>query len=45
MSREDDLPFATLAEVTAAARAFLEPVLTGERVERWSAQLRRWLPA
>jgi predicted nucleotidyltransferase component of viral defense system len=40
MAREDQLPWSTLAYVTSAARAFLDPVLAGGLDARW--QPLRW---
>lgn len=42
MAREDQLAWATLAEVTAAARAFLDPVLAGESDRAWSPETWSW---
>jgi hypothetical protein len=35
MAREDELAWPTLADVTRAARAFLEPVLRSEAGPTW----------
>jgi hypothetical protein len=45
MAREDQLPWTTLADVTAAARAFLDPVLTPAAPARWDPVTRQWTPA
>ena len=42
MAEADDLPWATLASVTAAARAFLDPVLAGETAMRWRPASWSW---
>ena len=42
MAREDQLPGPTLAEVTAAARAFLDPVVAGELDAAWSPGAWAW---
>jgi len=42
MAREDQLPWPTLAEVTAAAKAFLDPVLVGELAATWSPSAWTW---
>jgi hypothetical protein len=42
MAREDQLAWPTLAEVTAAARAFLDPVLDGELDATWSPRAWAW---
>ncbi|HEY4014323.1 MAG TPA: nucleotidyl transferase AbiEii/AbiGii toxin family protein [Polyangiaceae bacterium] len=42
MARADQLTWATLAEVTAAASAFLDPVLAGERSATWDNDEWRW---
>ena len=44
MAREDRLRWETLAQVTEAASAFLDPVLTGELAAIWDPQTWRWLP-
>jgi hypothetical protein len=41
LARDDDLPWATLEEVYAAARAFLDPVLA-DRAGEWDAKTGRW---
>lgn len=41
MAETDELPWPTLAEVTAAARAFLDPPLLGNGA-RWSPRKWRW---
>jgi hypothetical protein len=43
MAREDRLAWASLANVTAAAKAFLDPVLAGPIVATWAADTRRWI--
>jgi hypothetical protein len=45
MAAEDDLPWPTLSSVTAAARAFLDPMLAGEKGDRWSPETWTWAPA
>ena len=45
MAAEDDLPWPTLSSVTAAARAFLDPVLAGGKGDRWSPATWTWAPA
>lgn len=42
MARADRLAWPTLAEVTSAAGAFLDPVLAGERDATWSPSDWRW---
>lgn len=42
MAREDELAWPTLAEVTAAARAFLDPVLAGGLDATWSPGAWAW---
>lgn len=42
MAREDELAWATLDDVTAAARAFLDPVLAGELEATWMPAEWRW---
>jgi len=42
LAREDELAWPTLAEVTAAARAFLDPVLAGELDAAWSPGAWAW---
>ena len=42
MAREDELAWPTLAEVTAAARAFLDPVLAGGLDAAWSPGTWAW---
>lgn len=42
MAREDQLHWATLDQVTKAARAFLEPVLAAELDARWLPAEWRW---
>ena len=42
MAREDELPWPTLADVTGAARAFLDPVLTGEIAASWNPKTWTW---
>jgi len=44
MSAEDDLPRPTMSLVTAAARAFLDPVLAGGKGDRWSPATWTWAP-
>lgn len=42
MAREDQLPWATLEDVTAAARAFLDPILAGGLDATWLPAEWRW---
>ena len=42
MAREDRLAWATLAEVTAATKAFLDPVLAGNASLTWIPDAWRW---
>ena len=42
MARDEQLAWQTLAEVAAAARAFLDPVLAAEIAARWSPDEWRW---
>jgi hypothetical protein len=42
MAREDDLAWPTLAEVTAAAKALLDPVLAGGESGTWDPGTRKW---
>jgi hypothetical protein len=42
MAELDDLPWRTLAEVEAVARAFLDPLLSSERDERWNPRSWTW---
>jgi hypothetical protein len=44
MAAEDDLPCPTLSSVTAAARAFLDPVLAGVKGDRWNPSTWAWAP-
>jgi hypothetical protein len=44
MAREDELPWHTLADVTAAARAFLDPVLAHAAPATWDPENWRWRP-
>ena len=41
LAREDQLPWSTLADVTAAARAFLDPALAGVR-GTWRREIWSW---
>ncbi|WP_373044325.1 nucleotidyl transferase AbiEii/AbiGii toxin family protein [Vulgatibacter sp.] len=43
MARADGLAWSTLDEVTDAARAFLDPILRGERAARWDPTAWRWV--
>lgn len=43
MAREDGLRWTTLDEVLEAARAFLDPVLSGDPVATWSPRSWRWV--
>jgi hypothetical protein len=42
MAREDQLASPTLAEVTTAAKAFLDPVLAGDLDDIWSPESWTW---
>jgi hypothetical protein len=42
MAREDHLTWPTLAEVTAAAKALLDPVLADRKSGTWDPRLRSW---
>lgn len=42
MAKEDELPWPTLAEVTRAAREFLEPVLRGKAEADWAPERWSW---
>jgi hypothetical protein len=42
MAASDDLPWPTLADVAAAVRAFLDPILSGTAVARWDPAGWRW---
>jgi hypothetical protein len=42
MAGSDDLPWPTLADVLAAARAFLDPVLIGTSAAKWDPAGWRW---
>lgn len=42
MAKEDELPWPTLAAVTEAARAFLDPILAEDRDGRWNATEWAW---
>ena len=44
MAREDRLAWATLPDVTEAARQFLDPVLTAKIEATWDPQNWRWQP-
>jgi hypothetical protein len=44
MARDDQLAWRMLAEVTAAARAFLDPVLTGGLDASWNPESWDWRP-
>ena len=44
MAREDQLTWPTLADVTAAAKSFLDPVLTGALDARWVPKTWSWRP-
>jgi hypothetical protein len=44
MAREDRLPWPTLAEVTAAVRAFLDPVLEEGPAAAWDPRAWAWSP-
>lgn len=43
LAREDRLAWASIADVTAAAKAFLDPVLAEPIVATWAADARRWI--
>ena len=45
MAREDDIKWATLAQVTAAAKAFLDPVLAATAPATWDPGTWRWSPS
>ncbi|MBI5490302.1 MAG: nucleotidyl transferase AbiEii/AbiGii toxin family protein [Deltaproteobacteria bacterium] len=45
MADEDDLPWRTLADVLSAVGGFLDPVLRGEPVRRWSPTMWTWSQA
>ena len=42
IAREDELPWATLVDVTAAARAFLDPVLVADLDAMWNPKIWAW---
>ncbi len=42
MAKSDQLAWRTLADVTTAAKAFLDPILAGERNARWEPASWRW---
>jgi hypothetical protein len=42
MAREDELPWPTLDDVTAAARSFLDPVLAGNLDATWEPERWSW---
>jgi hypothetical protein len=44
MARQNRLPWTDLAEVTDAARAFLDPVLGGTTEATWDPASWRWIP-
>jgi hypothetical protein len=44
MAQPDELPWRTLFEVEAAARAFLDPVLSSGREARWNPVGWKWEP-
>lgn len=43
MAKADQLAWPTLADVAAAAKAFLDPILVGEREARWDPTSWRWV--
>jgi len=43
MAYTDQLAWPTLAVVTEAAKAFLDPILAGEREARWDPTFWRWV--
>ncbi len=43
MAREDQLAWPTLTDVTAAAKAFLDPVLAGGLDSAWNVETWRWV--
>jgi hypothetical protein len=43
MAKADQLAWSTLTDVTAAAKAFLDPILAGERAARWDPKSWRWV--
>jgi hypothetical protein len=42
MAHEDQLPWPTLDDVTAAVRAFFDPVLVGHELSQWNPKARSW---
>lgn len=42
MARDDELPWATLREVTEHAKAFLDPILAGETSAEWDPDASVW---
>lgn len=44
MAREDQLPWVTLADVTTAAQAFLDPALAGGLCAGWDPSVWEWSP-
>jgi hypothetical protein len=42
MAGEDQLAWPTLADVTAAARAFLDPILLGDLGAKWEPKTWDW---
>jgi hypothetical protein len=42
MAVDNELPWATLAAVTAAARGFLDPILRGVDDATWDPAMWRW---
>ena len=43
MAKADQLAWPTLADVTEAAKAFLDPILADEREARWDPTSWRWV--
>jgi len=43
MAKADQLAWSTLTDVTAAAKAFLNPILASERAARWDPKSWRWV--
>lgn len=43
MAKADQLTWSTLADVTAAAKAFLDPILAGEHQAQWDPTFWRWV--
>jgi hypothetical protein len=43
MAREDQLPWKQIADVTAAAQAFLDPILAHLANATWNPSLYQWV--